>query len=64
MSFHFLNFAIRSFKRQKMYTAITVIGLSLALGSSLLIMSFVNYELSFEKCHDKADRIYLSLIHI
>ncbi|MBN1213158.1 MAG: ABC transporter permease [candidate division Zixibacteria bacterium] len=58
MSFRFLNFAIRSFKRQKLYTAITVIGLSLALGSSLLILSYVNYELSFEKCHDKADRIY------
>ncbi|UCG60986.1 MAG: ABC transporter permease, partial [Candidatus Zixiibacteriota bacterium] len=41
-----------------MYVAITAIGLSLALGASLLILSFVNYELSFEKCHENAHRIY------
>ena len=58
MPFHFINFAIRTFKRQKMYTAVTVIGLSLALGASLLILSFVNYELNFEKCHDRAERTY------
>lgn len=41
-----------------MYVAVITIGLSLALGASLLILSFVNYEMSFEKCHENADRIY------
>ncbi|MFZ5979298.1 MAG: ABC transporter permease [Candidatus Zixiibacteriota bacterium] len=41
-----------------MYTAVTVIGLSLALGASLLILSFVNFQLSYERCHSRAQQIY------
>jgi putative ABC transport system permease protein len=58
MHFHSLSFAFRAFRKQKMYVAITAIGLSLALGASLLILSFVNFELSFEKCHENSPDIY------
>jgi putative ABC transport system permease protein len=58
MHFHSLSFASRAFRKQKMYVAITAIGLSLALAASLLILSFVNFELSFEKCHENSPRIY------
>ena len=58
MHFHFLTFAYRAFRKQRMYVAITAIGLSLALGASLLILSFVNHELSFEKCHENSSQIY------
>jgi len=58
MSFHFVRFALQSFRSQKRYLAITVAGLSLALGAGLLVLSFVNHELSFEDCHEHAPRIY------
>lgn len=58
MHFHFLSFALKAFRKQKMFVAITGLGLAVALGASLLILSFVNYELSFEKCHENSDKIY------
>ncbi|MBN2225820.1 MAG: ABC transporter permease [candidate division Zixibacteria bacterium] len=58
MTFHFLSFACKALRKQKLYVAITMFGLSIALGASLLILSYANYEMGYERCHDKADRIY------
>ena len=58
MSFHFMSFAYKALRKQKMYVAITIIGMSIALGASLLILSYADYELGFERCHDNAERIY------
>ncbi|MBL7850068.1 MAG: ABC transporter permease [Cyclobacteriaceae bacterium] len=53
-----LLIALRSFDRQKSYTLLNVIGLSVGIAASLLIFQYVRYEESFDRFHTKADRIY------
>lgn len=50
--------SIRSFKRQKGYFIINVVGLAIGLACSLLITTFVISELSFDRFNEKGDRIY------
>ncbi|MEI9918775.1 MAG: ABC transporter permease [Bacteroidota bacterium] len=55
---NFLKIAFRSLVKQKAYSAINILGLSIGIASCLLIVLFVTDELSYDKFHDKADRIY------
>ncbi len=55
---NYLKSAIRSLTRQKLYTSINVLGLAIGLAACLLIIGYVNNELSFENCHQNKDRIY------
>ena len=55
---NYMKSAIRSLTRQKLYTAINVLGLAIGLAACLLIIGYVNNELSFENCHQNSDRIY------
>jgi putative ABC transport system permease protein len=50
--------AIRNFQRQKVYTLLNVLGLSLGVAASLLIMQYVKYERSFDRFHWRAEDIY------
>ncbi len=50
--------AIRSLKRNRSYTSANIIGLTIGITCSLLICSFVYYEMSFDTFHKKQDRIY------
>lgn len=50
--------AWRSLSRQKAYSLINVLGLTLGIASSIVIFLVVQYELSYDKFHKKADRIY------
>src|SRR5438132_526426 len=50
--------ALRSILKNRIYSLINVVGLSLGIGVSLLIFLFVSHELSFDKFHRDADRIY------
>jgi putative ABC transport system permease protein len=45
-------------KRQKAYVLINVLGLAIGLACSLVILLFIRYELSFDRYHEKKDRIY------
>lgn len=55
---NYLKIAIRSLLKQRVYTVINVLGLSIGIASCLLISLFVINEFSFDRFHDKADRIY------
>ena len=50
--------AIRNLWRQKLYTILNILGLSLALAVSMIILNHVKTELSYDKHFPKADRIY------
>jgi putative ABC transport system permease protein len=50
--------AIRNLWRQKLYSILNILGLSLALAVSMIILSHVRRELSYDKHFPKADRIY------
>jgi len=53
-----IKIAFRNFARQKSYTLLNVIGLSLGMAASLLIIQYVKYERSFDTFHNNAKDIY------
>ena len=55
---NYLKVAIRSLGRHKGYAAINIAGLSIGMMACLLIMLFVQYEFSYDKFHENADRLY------
>jgi putative ABC transport system permease protein len=55
---NYLVIAFRNLLRQKGYTAIHILGLSIGITICLLIMLFVKDELSFDRYHEKAEQIY------
>jgi putative ABC transport system permease protein len=50
--------ALRNHVRNKFYTAINVAGLAIGIASCLVIMLFVNHEMSYDSYNKKAERIY------
>ena len=55
---NYLTVAVRNLMRNKLYSAINVLGLSLGTACCLLILVFVHHETSFDALHGKGDRIY------
>ena len=55
---NYLTVAIRHLNRQKGYSFINVMSLSLGIACALLILLYIRDELSYDRFHDKADRIY------
>ncbi len=52
------KYSLRSFKRQRAYIIINIMGLSIGIACSLLISLFVINEASYDKFNDKKDQIY------
>jgi putative ABC transport system permease protein len=50
--------ALRSINRQKMYSALNIVGLAVGLAAFILIALYVQNELSFDQHHQNSDRIY------
>ena len=55
---NYVKIALRTLKRQKGYTFINVAGLAVGMACCLLILLFVQDELSYDRHHDNADRIF------
>src|SRR5579885_1937301 len=55
---NYLKIAWRTLLRQKTYTAINVVGLTLGISAAILIFTLVSYQLSFDDFHPDKDRIY------
>jgi len=55
---NYLTIAFRNLKKHRFYTAINIFGLAIGIASCLLIMLYVTNELSYDKHHEAADRIY------
>ena len=58
-----IKHSLRSFKRQRSYIVINVLGLSIGIACSLIIALFVINELSFDRFNTKKDRIYRLIIN-
>ena len=54
---NYLKIAWRNLLRNKVYSAINIVGLSIGLATCLLISLFVFDELSYDRFNEKADRI-------
>jgi putative ABC transport system permease protein len=50
--------AVRSISRQKFYSILNVLGLAVGITCSLLIVLYIQTELSYDKFYDNVDRIY------
>lgn len=55
---NYIKIAFRSLIKQRIYTAINVIGLAVSITACLLIALFVKNELSYDRFFPDADRIY------
>ncbi|MEX1240511.1 MAG: ABC transporter permease [Cyclobacteriaceae bacterium] len=55
---NYFKIAFRNLLSKKFYSAINILGLSIGMTCCMLIFLYVNHELSYDKFHSKADRIY------
>ena len=55
---NYLRIALRNIKKHKGYSIINILGLAIGMACCILITSYVLYELSYDKYHENADRIY------
>ncbi len=55
---NYIKTAIRNFTRHKGYTFINIFGLATGIICCLLILVYVQDELSYDKYHEKSDQIY------
>ena len=56
---NYLKIAFRNLVRNKVYSFINILGLSLGMAVAMLIFLFVSHEVSFDKFHVNGDRIYM-----
>jgi len=55
---NYFKIAWRTLRRQRSYTAINIVGLTLGIAAAILIFTLVSYQLSFDNFHPNKDRIY------
>jgi putative ABC transport system permease protein len=55
---HYLKIAFRNLAKQKIYSAINILGLAVGLAGVLLIFLFVRNELSYDRFHENAEDLY------
>jgi putative ABC transport system permease protein len=59
-----IKVAFRNFFREKFYTLLNVVGLAVGIAVSMLIGIYILNELSYDRFHSKADRIYRLISHL
>lgn len=55
---NYFKIAFRNFLRNKTGSIINILGLTIGLASSILILLYIKFELSYDNFHKDADRIY------
>jgi putative ABC transport system permease protein len=58
-----IKYSIRSFKRQRSYIIINIVGLSIGIACSLLIALYVINETSYDKYNIRKDRIFRVILN-
>ncbi len=60
---NYLKIAFRNIKKYKGYSFINIAGLVIGLTAFILIFLYIRYELSYDRFHKNADRIYRVYMH-
>ena len=60
---NYFKIALRNITRYKFYSAINILGMSLGLTTCLIIILYIADELSYDKFHRNAERIYQVGLH-
>jgi len=55
---NYLKSALRFIKHNKVFAGINLLGLSIALAASFIMLLFVINELSYDRCHKNSKRVY------
>lgn len=57
---NYILISFRNLRKQFSYSLINILGLGLGLATCLLLTTWIRHELSYDKFHEKSDRIYRS----
>lgn len=57
---NYIKIAFRTLAKSKSYAIINITGLAISLTASVLLLLWVSDELSYDRMHSKADRIYIA----
>ena len=55
---NYIQVALRNLMKNKIFTLINIAGLAISMAVALLILNYVSFEFSYDKMHEKQDRIY------
>ena len=55
---NYLKIAVRNIKKSKAYSFINILGLAIGMACCILILFYVQDELSYDRFHENADRIF------
>ncbi len=55
---NYLKITLRNLRKHKVYSLINISGLAIGMACCILILLFVSDELSYDRFHEKRDRIY------
>lgn len=55
---NYLTVTLQNILRNRTYTLINILGLSLGLAVCMIIMQYTRFEQSYDRFHTKADDIY------
>ena len=55
---NYLLVTLRNVKKNSMFSLLNIIGLAVGMAAFILIILYVQFELSYDKYHENADRIY------
>jgi putative ABC transport system permease protein len=55
---NFIILAFRNLTKRKLYSFINILGLALGIAVCLVILKYVDFELSYDSSHQKAARIF------
>jgi len=58
MIYNFLKIALRNLQKHKLHSSINITGLALGMAATIIIASYVFFELSYDKHHKNYDDIY------
>src|SRR5580704_13829531 len=60
---NYLKVALRNILKHKFFSAINILGMTVGITACLLIILYIKDELSYDRFHANADRIYLVGLH-
>src|SRR4029077_16643604 len=56
--------ALRNFKKDKWYSLLNVLGLTIGITFSLFLIFYIKDELNYDRYHENADRIYRIVTYV
>ncbi|MCP4726647.1 MAG: FtsX-like permease family protein, partial [bacterium] len=58
MMINYLKTSVRNMKRHKAYSIINISGLSIGMACSIMLLLWVQHDISFDRFHENSDQIY------